>query len=350
MIKQACPRCKASITIPDKLNGSKVACPRCKGRFTVQDPNNSSPKNNQSATQQNNPDLVKVSCPDCGQVTGVERYLVAGVSHDSAGKWINIRDSVKCPKCKTTYAAGRDPADAVETDEENAGESQPTKVIVSCVHCKAKAVIGADKIKRQEKGAVELAGPAQCPKCGETERVYKLEGSLDGDESGKAPEKKTARIQGKAVLDAVNEIREQYHLRDVVWNDRLAKAATHHALNMADFGQMAHELPESDTPTIDDRVGKSGYRYNEGDIAEIIAHNLESPEDLATGWYNSRKHRQAMLYKQFREAGVGYAQGDDGDVYVCMVFGIPSGNANPTKQKAPVYKGSVWDRIRDYLL
>ncbi len=283
---------------------------------------------------------VKHDCPRCKQSLAVPEKLVG--SH------------INCPRCKSRFLVP-DPDDytlnLADVDPEPEPESQPTKVIVSCVHCKAKAVIGADKVKRQEKGAVELAGPAQCPKCGETERVYKLVGKLDGDESEKAPEKKTARIQGKAVLDAVNEVREQYHLRDVVWNDRLAKAATHHALNMADFGQMAHELPESDTPTIDDRVSKAGYRYEEGDIAEIIAHNLESPEDLATGWYNSRKHRQAMLYKQFKEAGVGYAQGDDGDLYVCMVFGIPSGNANPMKQKkAPVYKGSVWDRIRDYLL
>lgn len=160
-------------------------------------------------------------------------------------------------------------------------------------------------------------------------------------------------------FEMINYQRKINNLKELKWNDKLAKAAKNHSIWMAKVGRMEHvrgqepssfqELKNSENHPIN-RIIKSGYHsfedvYNlefyPGGVrvtskpnidnywGEIIAHgrpgsNKSYPYrvDIAVGgWMKSPGHKAQILKSSFEEMGVSIIPNPRGEVFWCVAFG-----------------------------
>ncbi|MBE89503.1 MAG: hypothetical protein CMM76_08700 [Rhodospirillaceae bacterium] len=117
--------------------------------------------------------------------------------------------------------------------------------------------------------------------------------------------KPTHRFPGNwrtAVLKKVNAFRERYKLRPLTANDDLNEAAQAHSNDMAAKDYFAHIAP--DGSSVAERAERAGYPWRY--ILENIAAGQTTPEEVVGGWIGSDSHREAMLERDIKEAGIGY--------------------------------------------
>ncbi len=122
-----------------------------------------------------------------------------------------------------------------------------------------------------------------------------------------------------AIFGAINAERARHGLRPVAWNARLGEAASVQSRNMARLRRMAHNLPETATPTLVARVRAAGYEYRR--ISENIAFGQRDAETVVQSWMNSPGHRANILDPNVSETGVGVTRVEGGPLYFCQVFG-----------------------------
>ncbi|HXG69831.1 MAG TPA: CAP domain-containing protein [Gemmatimonadaceae bacterium] len=122
-----------------------------------------------------------------------------------------------------------------------------------------------------------------------------------------------------AIVNAINDEREQRGLRPVTWDPRLDQAAKLQARNMAALRRMAHNLPETAQPTLVARVRAAGYAYRR--ITENIAFGQRDAETVVESWMNSPGHRANILDPNVSETGIGVTRSENGRLYFCQVFG-----------------------------
>lgn len=104
----------------------------------------------------------------------------------------------------------------------------------------------------------------------------------------------------------LNRERVSRGLRPVNWNDQLSDKAQRWARQMADANQLSHSV-------LTEGVGV-GWRY----LGENVGQG-GSIKAVHDGFMNSKPHRDAILGKQYREAGIGVVV-RDGVVWMAQVF------------------------------
>lgn len=99
------------------------------------------------------------------------------------------------------------------------------------------------------------------------------------------------------------------------------EAARIHAEQMASAQRAAHTISGARYPTMQDRINAVGYAYLE--IAENVAWNQRSAQEVVAGWMTSTGHRENMLDPAFTEMGAAMARSSRGEPYWIQVFGRP---------------------------
>jgi uncharacterized protein YkwD len=128
--------------------------------------------------------------------------------------------------------------------------------------------------------------------------------------------------QERVIVDRTNQARAEAGIAPLEVDDRLQRAARIHAENMARLDRLAHELPETDTPTLSDRARAAGYRFSM--LGENIAFNYFSPSQAVDGWLDSEGHRRNILTAEYTQIGVSVAYNSFGQPYYIQVFGRPA--------------------------
>jgi uncharacterized protein YkwD len=119
-------------------------------------------------------------------------------------------------------------------------------------------------------------------------------------------------VARKATLCLVNAERTSRGLRALRTNERLGKAAREHSHDMVARHYFDHVAPGGT-----DVVGRlRTVRYITSRISWAIGENiawgegeLATPRAIVTAWMNSPDHRDNILNRAFREAGVGIEPG-----------------------------------------
>jgi uncharacterized protein YkwD len=115
-----------------------------------------------------------------------------------------------------------------------------------------------------------------------------------------------------AILCLVNVERRDHGLPALRANDDLERAAQRHSEDMVDRHFFDHDSPGG--TTVRDRVARTGYlrgarRWSLGENIGWASRTLSSPAGMVKGWMESPGHREIILTRTFREAGVGIAMG-----------------------------------------
>lgn len=100
-----------------------------------------------------------------------------------------------------------------------------------------------------------------------------------------------------------NAFRAQHGLPDLLWNERLEKAARSHSEDMANRNFFSHTNPDGLEPW--DRIAATGYHMSA--CAENIAMMSMGVDAVLVmdGWINSSSHRTNLLNKDCDEFGIG---------------------------------------------
>ncbi len=118
----------------------------------------------------------------------------------------------------------------------------------------------------------------------------------------------------------LNENRKDNGLSPVVWSEDMAKVARLHSENMATFKFFSHV--GKDGLMVNDRADALGFSKWKA-IGENIAYNrgYDNPAEFACErWMQSPSHRENILNKRWKEAGLGVAITPDGTYYFTEVF------------------------------
>ena len=110
----------------------------------------------------------------------------------------------------------------------------------------------------------------------------------------------------------VNATRAEHSLRALRSDARLNAAADRHSADMVARGFFAHVTP--DGRSVAERIRESGYLGGSQDwaLGEDIGWGtgaLSTPASIFRAFMNSPPHRRVILDRDFREIGVGVAQG-----------------------------------------
>ncbi len=119
-----------------------------------------------------------------------------------------------------------------------------------------------------------------------------------------------------------NNLRQQYQLSTLSYNEQLASAAQKKASAMFVNNYWSHYGPDGATPW--DFILSSGYRYEYA--GENLAKNFLFSQDVIDAWMNSTSHRDNVLRKEYTEVGFGVANGllnGEETTIVVQMFGKP---------------------------
>ena len=124
----------------------------------------------------------------------------------------------------------------------------------------------------------------------------------------------------RAAFDLINRKRAENGLSQLTWNDDLARVATGHSANMAEYSFFSHK--GLDSKLVSDRADaeKVG-RWRA--IGENIAFNRGFADPAAKTvelWLDSSAHRRNMLSPDWKESAIGVAINEDGAYYFTQVF------------------------------
>lgn len=121
-------------------------------------------------------------------------------------------------------------------------------------------------------------------------------------------------------FDWLNQKRAAQGLPPLKWNEEIAKVARYHSDDMARGRYFSHK--QANGSMVNDRADLFGMSDWQS-IGENIAFNrgFKLPaESACQQWMNSASHRENVLDKRWKEAGIGVAVGDDGSYYFTQVF------------------------------
>ncbi len=124
----------------------------------------------------------------------------------------------------------------------------------------------------------------------------------------------------RRIFEQVNRVRQHYGCSPLIANPRLDEAARRHSARMAAMDFFSHTDP--DGQTVVERLRAVGI-----DRFKAVGENIFYGQDLSDvvhvvveGWLKSPSHRENLLSKGYRQAGVGVAHGPDGSIYVTQDY------------------------------
>jgi uncharacterized protein YkwD len=124
-------------------------------------------------------------------------------------------------------------------------------------------------------------------------------------------------LDSLSLVDAVNEVRAEHHLRVLDTRLELARVAQAHAEDMAQRDYLSHVNPEGLNPLDRARAaGVEGFRLLAENIGATSVH--EDPyRAVLLEWLASPVHRENLLHPAFNTTGLGIARTPDGrTIYV----------------------------------
>jgi uncharacterized protein YkwD len=111
----------------------------------------------------------------------------------------------------------------------------------------------------------------------------------------------------RAVRCIVNEERAARDLRPVRAQESLGEAARGHARDMVRHGYFAHER---DGSTLRSRLREAGWDgHAAGETLAYGCGSLGVPRAIVDAWLGSEGHREILLARRYRRAGIGLAEG-----------------------------------------
>lgn len=116
----------------------------------------------------------------------------------------------------------------------------------------------------------------------------------------------------KALLCLMNQARRKRGVRALRRNADLDRASLRHTLDM--IGSLLFSHSGSDGDDVVDRVRRTGYlrgarRWRVGENIAYGYGSVSAPREIMRMLMRSREHRRNILYKGFREVGVGVERG-----------------------------------------
>ena len=138
-----------------------------------------------------------------------------------------------------------------------------------------------------------------------------------------------ASVLPGVLTSITNEERVENNVGPLTENDLLSRAAQLKAEDMATKGYFAHTSPEGRTPWY--WLDQVGYKYVYA--GENLAVNFFESEDVSRAWMNSPTHRANIVKANYKEIGIGVANGTfegRNTVFVAQFFGTPRAIAAPT--------------------
>jgi len=117
---------------------------------------------------------------------------------------------------------------------------------------------------------------------------------------------------GRATLCLVNRERRRRGLRRLRANRRLSLAARRHARDMVRHAYFTHDSRSG--ADFSSRIARAGYfrgarGWEAGENIAWGAGTSGSPRDVVRSWMESRSHRANILWRGFRDVGVGITPG-----------------------------------------
>jgi uncharacterized protein YkwD len=130
-----------------------------------------------------------------------------------------------------------------------------------------------------------------------------------------------------ATFCLLNRARAMRGLPALRGNGRLGRAAGAHARDMVARGYFDHVSPEGSTPESRARSAGYGQRMQAAETICWGAGTESTPAAIVRSWLTSPDHREIVLSPEFREIGIGVAEGDPaggggGGVTVTAAFGV----------------------------
>lgn len=121
-------------------------------------------------------------------------------------------------------------------------------------------------------------------------------------------------LDKNVLLQLVNEVRAKGcncgntampPVQPLSWNILLELAAAKHSKDMLDRKYFSHTSPEGVTPQM--RIKAAGYAYSWS--GENIASGFSREADVLNGWLKSEGHCKNIMNANYKEMGVGRANG-----------------------------------------
>ncbi len=103
------------------------------------------------------------------------------------------------------------------------------------------------------------------------------------------------------------------------WNDKLGRAATRHASDMASHDFVGHT--GSDGSSAAERISDEGYDWSA--VGENVAAGQASPEQVVADWLSSSGHCANIMDPRFEHMGIARAQGGSFGVYWAQELARP---------------------------
>lgn len=122
-----------------------------------------------------------------------------------------------------------------------------------------------------------------------------------------SPSQPTTEVDAevRALIDLVNDHRDDIGCKPLAWSTPVADVAQRHATDMTRRNFFSHTNPDGLTPF--KRLAAAGIRYSKA--AENIASGQPTARRVFQSWLNSPGHRRNIEDCAFREHGIGFAPG-----------------------------------------
>jgi uncharacterized protein YkwD len=132
----------------------------------------------------------------------------------------------------------------------------------------------------------------------------------------------------RSLLSKINEARSAGYTcgpsyfeptKPLVWNKKLAAAATYHAKDMAEHGFLRHKGSDGNDPG--ERITAAGYQWSV--YAENIGQGQKTPDEAVKAWLRSTRHCKNIMNPDVEEAGAALAKSASLRTYWTLVLATP---------------------------
>ena len=123
----------------------------------------------------------------------------------------------------------------------------------------------------------------------------------------------------RRIFQKINDLRVVRGAPALVWSDALAACAEEQSLRKVELRFPGHVDPErGDVAT---RLRAAGIRWARCGEHLFMEKGWEDPVNFAVVfWWYSPGHQENLLNPEYRESGIGVAQGADGAYFVTQIF------------------------------
>lgn len=131
-------------------------------------------------------------------------------------------------------------------------------------------------------------------------------------------------VTSESLVDLHNEKRQEAGLSPLSFNEQLTLSAQNKAIAMLQEDCWDHFCPNGKAPW--EFMNEANYLYDYA--GENLAEGFFSIDTVMTAWLNSPTHRENILREEYKDIGIGFAQGSfqgkEGNLVIVVHFGSTS--------------------------